>query len=166
MAAPQILIVCTANICRSPVAEALLRIKLHATGLPDWTVASAGTWAAEGHLAAPFSRALLADRGLDIMDHRSQPITDQLMQQADLVLCMETGHARMLQRAYPFYKDKIYTLRQMVAMRGSVRDPYGGPRRQYERMVAEVDDLLERGLPHIQALAQENFERRGEDGQS
>lgn len=164
MTTPHILAVCTANICRSPVAEALLRDKLHAAGLADWTVASAGTWAVEGLAASTFSVLLMEEQGLDIHAHRSQPVTEQLIQQADLVLCMETEHARTLWRVYPSHQHKVYTLRQMVERRGSVRDPYGGSRRQYEHMVAEVDDLLERGLPRIQALVQENFQKRGEDG--
>lgn len=166
MTAPYILVVCTANICRSPVAEALLRARLHAAGLADWTVASAGTWATGGNAASAFSALLMEERGLNIQTHRSQPVTAQLMQQADLLLCMETDHARSLRHDYPAHQHKIYTLRQMVDKRGSVRDPYGGSRRQYERMVTEVEDLIEHGLPRIQTAAQENFEKRGEDGQS
>jgi protein-tyrosine phosphatase len=164
MAYPHILFVCTANICRSPVAEVLLRAKLAAAGLADWTVSSAGTWAEKNHTAAPFSIALMAARGLDIQAHRSQPVTEPLMQQVDLLLCLETGHAKTLQAAYPAQRDKIYTIRQMANKRGSVRDPYGGSQRQYERMVAEVDYLLEQGFLRIQTLAWENFQRRGEDG--
>lgn len=164
MTAPHILVVCTANICRSPVAELLLRTKLYAAGHTKWTVASAGTWATNGNAAAPFSRALMAERGLNLESHRSQPVVESLMQQADLVLCLETGHARTLRRAYPAQQHKIYTLRQMAEKRGSVRDPYGGSQQQYERMVAEVDELINHGLPRIQALAQENFQKRGEDG--
>ncbi|MAT98098.1 MAG: protein tyrosine phosphatase [Anaerolineaceae bacterium] len=166
MSRPYILVVCTANICRSPVAEVLLRTKLNAAGLTDWTVSSAGTWAEPGHTAAPFSIALMAERGLDIRSHRSQPVTDQLMQQADLLLCMETDHAQTLRQDYPVHQHKIYTIRQMAGQRGSVRDPYGGSRRQYERMVAEVDELIEQGFPRIREVAQENFQRRGKDGSS
>lgn len=143
-----------------------MRTKLYSTGSKNWTVVSAGTWAAEGHQAAPFSIALMAERGLDIQPHRSQPVTESLMQQADLVLCMETGHARTLRQAYPAHQHKTYTIRQMIKKRGSVRDPYGGARREYERMVAEVDDLVDRGFSRIQTLAQENFQRRGKDGSS
>ena len=164
MTSPHILVVCTANICRSPVAEALLRAKLHANGLLGWTVASAGTWASEGNAASAYSVLLMEEQALNIQQHRSQPVTDVLMQKADLLLCMETGHARTLRRSYSAHQHKIYTLRQMVEKRGSVRDPYGGSRRQYERMVAEVDDLLEHGLPRILAIAQENFQKRGENG--
>lgn len=166
MIRPHILFVCTANICRSPVAEILLRTKLAAEGLADWTVSSAGTWADKGHTAAPFSITLMDERGLNIHPHRSQPVTELLMHQADLLLCLETGHAKTLRTAYPTHQHKIYTIRQMVNKRGSVDDPYGGSRRNYEHMVEEVDDLIERGFSRIQTLAQENFQRRGKDGSS
>ena len=106
----------------------------------------------------------MAERGLNLEPHRSQPVTESLMQQADLVLCLETSHARALRQAYPAHQHKIHTLRQIVKKRGSVRDPYGGSRQQYEGMVAEVEDLIAQGLPRIQALALENFQKRGEDG--
>ena len=147
-----------------PWLKASFSEKLNAGDLGGWTISSAGTWANEGNLASQQSITLMAERQLDIQSHRSQPVTPQLMAQADLVLCMETGHVRTLKRAYPEHKDKIFTLRQMVQKRGSVKDPYGGSLRQYERMVAEVEDLIERGLPRIISLAKDNFSRRGKDG--
>ena len=166
MTAPRILVVCTANICRSPVAEKLLQTRLAHAGLADWTVASAGTWAAEGHTAAPFSMELMAERGLDINPHRSQPVTESLMQQVDLVICLETNHAETLRHAYPNDAFKIETLRGVAGEQGSVADPYGRSRRQYQQMVTEVHDLIEAGFSHIQVLARENFKRRNEDGSS
>ncbi|MBK8905079.1 MAG: low molecular weight protein arginine phosphatase [Anaerolineaceae bacterium] len=166
MSGPHILVVCTANICRSPVAEALLREQLQRAGLVDWTISSAGTWAAGGHPASQFSVMLLEERGLDIQGHRSQPVTGLLLAQCDLVLCMETAHQQELQEAFPAHRDKIYTLRQIVDERGSVPDPYGGSRRQYERMVTELDQLIEAGFSRIQKLAWENYQKRGGDGSS
>ncbi len=152
MSHPHILIVCTANICRSPVGEALLQAKLQAEGLMDWTVSSAGTLAALGNKASSFSRILMAEQGLDIESHRSQPVTELLLQQTDLVLCMETRHVRTLKSTFPIHKNKLFTLNQMIGRWGGVRDPYGGKRREYERMVAKVGRLIEQGFPRIQQL--------------
>ncbi|MCC6604881.1 MAG: low molecular weight protein arginine phosphatase [Anaerolineae bacterium] len=164
MSGPHILVVCTANICRSPVGEALLRAQLQQAGFIDWTVSSAGTWAEGGHPASQLSVTLLEERGLDIHRHCSQRVNGLLLAQCDLVLCMETTHQKDLREAFPAHRAKIYTLRQMVDERGSVRDPYGGSRRQYERMVTEVELLIEAGFPRIQKLAWENYQKRGEDG--
>ena len=70
----------------------------------------------------------------------------------------------MIQKKFPVYKQKFYTIRQMVNKRGSVRDPYGGSQEAYAQMVAELDDLIERGFPRIQALTWENYQRRSNDG--
>jgi protein-tyrosine-phosphatase len=166
MSGPHILVVCTANICRSPVAEAVLRDKLQKADRSDWMVSSAGTWAEAGHAASSMSVTLMAERELDIQAHGSRAVTGQLMAQSDLVLCMETRHLEWLQQAFPEQKHKVYTIRQMVGQRGSVRDPYGGSRRQYERMVAEVADLLEAGFAQIQTVAWANYQKRGKDGTS
>jgi protein-tyrosine phosphatase len=166
MSGPHILVVCTANICRSPVGEALLRAQLQQAGLGDWTVSSAGTWAESGHSASQFSVILLKERGLDIQAHCSQRVNGPLLAQCDLVLCMETTHQKELREAFPAHRARIYTLRQMVDERGSVRDPYGGSRRQYERMVMELELLIDAGFPRIRKLAWENYQKRGEDGSS
>jgi protein-tyrosine-phosphatase len=91
-----ILIICTANICRSPVAEALIRDRLQKRGLDDWTVSSAGTWAQIRGGAAENSVLVMAQQGLDISDHQSRMVEESHLEQADLVLCMESGHAEAL----------------------------------------------------------------------
>ncbi|MCP4417068.1 MAG: low molecular weight protein arginine phosphatase [Chloroflexi bacterium] len=155
---PHILVVCTANICRSPVGEALLQAKVQAEGLPNWTISSAGTRAKIGEAASPFSRILMSEQGLDISCHSSLLITELLLQQSDLILCMETRHVKTLRSTFPAFEKKLFTLKQMVDKRGSVRDPYGGSRRDYERMVAEVYKLIEKGFPRIKQLAERNHQ--------
>jgi protein-tyrosine-phosphatase len=150
---PHILIVCTANICRSPVAEAILRDRLQQAGLTDWTVSSAGTWAITARGASHFSRELLARQGLDISDHQAAMIDEQQLTKADLVLCMENGHVEALRIEFPQYGHKIYLLSQMVNRRYNIADPYGSPIDAYREMVREVTRLIEDGLSRIIELA-------------
>lgn len=149
-----ILIVCTANICRSPVVEAILRQRLHEQGLTYWVVDSAGTWALDGNAAAPHSVQILAEREIDITAHRSRLVNEALLAEADLVLCMESGHVAAISSEFPAYAGKVYLLSEMVGQRYSIADPYGGPLPTYRRMVAEVTDVVEKGLAQIVALAQ------------
>ena len=107
---PNILVVCTANICRSPVAEALLRDRLQKRGLTDWVVRSAGTWAQEKIGASQYSVELMAEKGLDISGHRAEMVSRQMLKEADLVLCMEAGHAEALRVEFPGAADKIYLM--------------------------------------------------------
>ncbi|MCB8944726.1 MAG: low molecular weight protein arginine phosphatase [Ardenticatenaceae bacterium] len=151
-----ILIVCTANICRSPVGEAVLRDRLQKQGLPDWTVASAGTWALDGHSASPHSVTVMAEKGLDLREHLAQTVTGQMLAEADLVLCMELGHVEALQAEFPRHRDKIFLFSEMVGKRYSVADPYGGPLDGYQRMAQEVTNLVDNGLERIITLARAN----------
>jgi protein-tyrosine phosphatase len=151
---PNILVVCTANICRSPVGETVLRDRLHKKGLTDWTVASAGTWAEPDHKAANFSRQLMAAQGFSLEDHRSRMVSEADLAAADLVLVMEMGHAEALRAEFPHYARKVFLLSEMAGPRYSITDPYGGPLEDYEAMVDELTQLIEQGLPRIVQLAE------------
>ena len=159
-----ILAVCTANICRSPVVEALLKDRLQKHGYLDWQVASAGTWADYGHAASRYSVEVLAEKGYDISGHSSQPIDEELLSWSDLVLCLATGHAEALRAEFPHQRHKIFLLTSMSGRSYSVHDPYGEPRIAYESMVSEVTDLVENGLPRIVELSLDNQRRRPESG--
>ncbi len=148
-----ILIVCTANICRSPVGEALLRKRLAERGLDDWTVSSAGTWAQWQRGASQFSVDVMAERGIDISNHRARMIDESLLAEADLVLCMETGHVEALRIEFPAYANKIFLLSETVGKRYSVHDPFGEPLEMYQRMAAELSELIDAGLERIIELA-------------
>jgi len=157
---PHILIVCTANICRSPVAEALLRDRLEMQEYERFTVSSAGTWAEPGQCASAFGAQIMAEQDLDISSHRSQVIDERLMEKADLILCMATGHAEALRAEFPKHIGKVFMLTEMVDMNYSISDPYGGPRDNYERMVDELTDLIEDGLAQIAHQAETNAIKR------
>ena len=150
---PEIIAVCTANICRSPVVEAVLQDRLAAKGLEGWQVRSAGTWAQNGQPASFYSREILAERGLDISGHLSKVITGEMLEQTNLVLCLETGHAEALRAEFPHHAAKIFLLTEMVGHRYSISDPYGGPRDGYETMINDVTQLIDDGLPRIIELA-------------
>jgi protein-tyrosine phosphatase len=155
-----ILIVCTANICRSPVGEAVLRDRLQKYGLPQWTIGSAGTWAIENHQASQFSIEVCGFMGLDISAHRSRMADATLLAQADLVLCMETRHVTILKAEFPGYAHKIFLLSEMAERPYSISDPYGQPLAQYQQMADELTQLIDKGLEQIIELAGENERQR------
>lgn len=162
---PQILFVCTANICRSPVAAALFEQKLAADGRtpPHWIVQSAGTWAIFKRGPSRYSTQLMAERGIDISQHRARIIDEAILVQADLILCMETGHVEALKIEFPRFRQRIFTLSEMVDKPYSIPDPYGGPLEDYQRMVMSVKKLIDGGYTRIVALAEENAARRVAD---
>ncbi|MCB9423044.1 MAG: low molecular weight protein arginine phosphatase [Ardenticatenaceae bacterium] len=155
-----ILIVCTANICRSPVAEALLQDRLNQRELSQWTVSSAGTWAHWLRSASQFSIDVAQRMGLDISSHQSRMIDAALLEQADLVLCMEAGHVEAIQVEFPAYADKVYLLSEMVGEKYSVHDPYGESLTRYQQMASELSMLIDNGLERIIELAKGNANGR------
>ena len=91
--------VCTGNICRSPIGEVVLRAKLAAAGVDDVVVTSSGTsgW----HIGDPMdsrAAAVLARRGYDGSAHRAQEFRSSWFAERDLVLAMDSGHLSALVR--------------------------------------------------------------------
>ncbi len=91
----RILVVCTGNICRSPMAAALLGHNL-ASHNPAVEVQSAGLAALVGYPADSLAQELLWERGIDLSDHRARQLTAAMIMDADLVLAMETAQVKMV----------------------------------------------------------------------
>jgi protein-tyrosine phosphatase len=100
----RVLMVCTANICRSPMAEGFTRALA-----PELVVRSAGFLEA-GRPAAPDAVRAMAERGVDIAGHRSTVVGRELLAEADLVLTMERAHLRELVQLDPGVRARAYTL--------------------------------------------------------
>lgn len=156
----RILVVCTANICRSPVVAAVLRDRLQQRGLYDWQIGSAGTWALVPRGASRNSIEVMSQRGFDITNHRASMVRDAHMTGADLVLTMELGHAEALRAEFPEQAHKVFMLTEMVGQTYNVEDPYGGPYDEYVRMADTVTSLIDKGLDRIIELAQANADNR------
>jgi protein-tyrosine-phosphatase len=147
---PSILFVCSANQCRSPMAEVLFRQLLEEKGEEDsWRVESAGVWAYQGAKATQHAQAVVADRGLDLTGHRSQPAEPALLKQFDLIVVMEVEHKLVLQEQNPAWADRIVTIRELVGGQGDLADPVGGTMDVYKAAVEEIYTLLKEGWPEI-----------------
>jgi len=138
-----ILFVCTGNICRSPMAEGLLRHMTARRG--DVRVASAGLGAMDGQRPSLHAVEALAREGIDISGHRSQPVSAALLQRADFVFTMTRDHRDMLLLLFPEAGAKIRLLRAAVAAKGGrpdVYDPIGGSFATYETCKEEIKHAL------------------------
>jgi sulfate adenylyltransferase len=124
----KVLFVCTANICRSPSAEALAR----ATGPEDLEVSSAGTHAKEGEPISPEMVAALP-AGLDTSGFRSRRLTAAMLDEADLVVTMEVAHRTFVLDDHPALFRKVFTLGQLAK---GIADAPGGLDR--ESLVAHL----------------------------
>jgi protein-tyrosine phosphatase len=136
----RILVLCTGNICRSPMAEALLRQRMAALGR-ELEVRSAGVGALRNYPADEPARELMQARGLDISPHRAQQVTPELARWADLILVMESQQRDAMVDIDPTARGKTYLLGHWIGQ--EVPDPYQQPEQVYTRALSLIDESLE-----------------------
>jgi len=152
----RILFVCTGNICRSPMAEGILRSELSPRALSRAEVASAGVGAVSGLPASENAVKVCEDEGIDIGGHRSQPLTPALIESCDLVLAMEEHHRVAAERMAPRFGERIHLLSRFAAGDDAVPpigipDPIGGDREEYRAAFDQIREFLLRALPRIES---------------
>lgn len=157
-----LLIVCTGNICRSPMVTALLQEKIRAAGLDGQiAVRSAGTHALEGAAASRYGVEVLAERGIDLSTHAASTLTPQAIRQADLVLVMEEAHRQQIRRRSPEWLDKVLLFHELVDEGTDLADPYSGDREEYAATLARIDYVLERGWQTLLARIARSYRNCG-----
>lgn len=145
-----VLVVCTANQCRSPMAEALIRARAEAQSPQAAVVVrSAGTWTAGEAAATDHAVAAMSERGLDIAEHRSREIDAEMLAWADLILVMAAGHAQAIAREFPEAGRKLRLISSLEGGEWDVADPVCGSLDDYRATANELARLIEAGWPAI-----------------
>lgn len=137
--------VCTGNICRSPMAEALFRERLSADGA---RVSSVGIGALVGAPADPMASELMAERGLDLSAHRGRQASNATLSDIDLVLVAEQLHSDWLTKHFPALRGRVHKLGRWLENR-DIADPYKRPRAAFEVALNEIEDSVEAWLPRL-----------------
>lgn len=139
----RVLLVCSGNTCRSPMAAALLQHLWH-QAKPGWEleVLSAGTGAMPGESATDHALKAMKSRGLDLTGHRSRRVDDSLLSRVDLVLTMSSRHKDHLLMLWPNLAGSVFTLGEYAGEGADVADPYGGTLTDYEKTAAQLEARL------------------------
>ncbi len=130
-----IVIVCTANICRSPMAEAVLGAKLLHKGC---IVTSAGTRALAGEEAARYTQEILSEHGYDISRHRARQANESILKSSDLILTVDATHTSWIVQNFPYLRGRVHKLGKW-RQNADIADPYGMPKEAF----AQTYELIE-----------------------
>jgi protein-tyrosine phosphatase len=151
-----IVTVCTANICRSPMAAALLQHALRAQPEPlrSLEVVSAGVAAREGEKVSANSVQALKKVGLDISGHTSRPLTPELVAKALIIFVMTESHRAMINLTFDPPPRHVHLFREFMpgGAEREIPDPFGGPLKHYEACRDEMVEAIPGLIDHLRSI--------------
>ena len=136
-----ILFVCTANTCRSPIAHGIFENMLKSKK-GKHTVKSAGIYARPSDTITENAQRQLHKRKIDFANRHSVQITNSLVTEADLIFTMTNNQRRLLVQSYPYAADKIHLLGDYTNRKDDVEDPYGQNMHAYSKCASKIEDML------------------------
>jgi protein-tyrosine phosphatase len=142
MAFDNILVVCVGNICRSPMAEALLKQRY-----PDKAIDSAGVGALVGYPADPAALEIMTKQQLDINNHVAKQIDEKLVLKADLIFTMSDSQTKWIEERWPFCRGKTFKLGHWTD--NDIADPYRHEITAFETAYQDIVDGLEQWADKI-----------------
>ena len=149
----KIMFVCTGNICRSAMAEGMMK-KLIKENNINAKICSCGTYAQTGDYATYNAIDAMKQYDVDIKNHRATNIRDSKIKEMDLILCATQNHKQMVNYLYPELKEKVYTMKEYAGKDNNgeeldIEDPWGYDLNVYYNCAIQIKKCLEETVKKI-----------------
>ena len=145
----KIMFICTGNICRSAMAEAMLKKMLKDRNIENIEVCSSGIYADTGDIPTQIAIDVMRENyGIDLSSHRATNIKESQIEKMNLILCATLSHKMAVVQFYPELKDKVFTMKEYAGltfegMNFDISDPWGYDKKVYENCAKEIQQCLE-----------------------
>ena len=142
----KIMFICTGNICRSAMAEGLMR-KLVNDNNKNVVVYSCGIYAEDGDMATYNAIEAIKEYGVDLREHRATNIRNSQIEDMDIILCATESHKNIVVNAYPNLKEKVFTIKEYAELDDrdiDIPDPWGYDLETYRFCASTINRCLEK----------------------
>jgi len=140
----KIMFICTGNICRSAMADVMLKKKVKDEN-KDIEVYSCGIFADQGDGSTREAIEVMKEYGIDLSKHRATHIRNSNIEEMDVILCATTAHKNNVINMYPELEDKVYTMKEYAGYDKNdldIKDPWGYDINTYRRCAREIEECI------------------------
>lgn len=149
----KIMFICTGNICRSAMAEGILKKYIKEANL-EAEVYSCGIYAEDGDKATDYAIEAAEEYGVDIKKHKATGIRNSNIEEMDIILCATISHKQMVIQMYPSLKEKIMTMKEYAYGKDvtdpNVSDPWGYDIVTYRKCASQLNDICEKIIEKLE----------------
>ena len=144
----KIMFICTGNICRSAMAEGMMK-KLIKENNIDAEIYSCGIYAETGDYATYNAQEAASEYGADISNHRATNIRDSKIEEMDIILCATISHKQSVLYLHPELEGKVFTMKEYAKLDKNgqdmdIKDPWGYDEFVYRKCAGEIEECLEK----------------------